>query len=144
MKTKINTVSYLFGSVYEFNGVRYIFSHHFGDWYMLMTMDGKDFELIAPEKLTWLYQLPVKFDKGYDYVITDDNLILRQLGKQCPDFTDAEKAEILRRAEDSPYYYLRLSYNRGSITHEDYKRISNQCLVQHFMNHKKDYLVCYA
>lgn len=144
MKTKIITTTYQFGSVFECNGVKYIFSHNFANGYILFTMDGADFDLFHPKELTWLYQLPVKFYKGYDYVITDDNLILRQLGKQCPDFTDAEKAEILRRAEDSPYHYLRLSYNRGSITHEDYKRISNQCLVQHFMNHKKDYLICYA
>lgn len=143
MKTKINTVSYLFGSVYEFNGVRYIFSHHFGDWYMLMTMDGKDFELIAPEKLTWLYQLPVKFYKGLDYVITDDELILTQSGIKYPYLDNNERADLFRRAADSPYHYLRANYNRGWTHFEDYKRTTLECLAQHFINHEADIRLCF-
>jgi hypothetical protein len=143
MKTKNDKTDYQFGSVFEFKGEKYIFSHKFGPCYMLITMDGTDFDLFMPRQLTWLYQLPVKFYKGFDYVVTDDNLIIGQCGVKAVNFSDAEKSEILKRASDSPYFYLRLSYNRGSISLKDYRRIVSTCLQQHCINHKHEFLVSY-
>ena len=144
MKTKsINTIPFQFGSVVEYKGEQYIFSHYFSNFSMIIKMDATDIDLVNTSQLKWICQLPVKFYKGFDYVITDAGLIIRQYDHKAVNFCEATKSKILKRARDSPYFYLRVKYQRNLMSIDEYHRIASECLTQHYINHKNDILIKY-
>ena len=98
MKTNsIKKIPFQFGSVVEYKGEQYIFSHYFSNFSMIIKMDATDIDLVNTSQLKWICQLPVKFYKGFDYVITDAGLIIRQYDHKAVNFCEATKSKILKR-----------------------------------------------
>lgn len=145
MKTKSINIPLLFGSMVLFKSTELVFLRYeeYGPYvscftldYEFVTFDKEEFD----NEFVWLFQHPVKFHKGFDYCICDDGTFVNHYLGCVETFSPGITKEMLTRAENSPYHLLRQSYLNGLRTHQEYHRVTTECLLQHFKTHKFEYL----
>jgi hypothetical protein len=134
-----------FGTVIQFKGIKYIFQRYLGIRVMLLTMDAQKYEIFNRvefnKEAKWLYQLTVKFYKGFDYAFTDDGLIINHHSGKAVNFCDATKLILIERARQSANFYLRTQYEMRERGYDSYRLTICACMIDHHQKHHNDYLL---
>jgi len=85
--------------------------------------------------------LTVKFYKGFDYVFTDDGLIINHHSGKVVNFCKATISKLINRSRQSANHLLRAQYETRAKGYDYYRTTIYACMVDHHRKHRCDYLM---